>query len=55
MMMVIPKGYETSAADATPGAEAVAKMMEYNKNSSGTHYKVDGLRACELGARVLHQ
>jgi hypothetical protein len=31
MMMVIPKGYEWAAPDAVPSAEAVAKMMEYNK------------------------
>jgi hypothetical protein len=32
VMMVIPKRYETAAAYAAPGAEAMAKMMEYNKN-----------------------
>ena len=32
MMVVIRKGYETAAADAVPGAEAVARMMEYNKS-----------------------
>ena len=31
MMMLIPKGYEAAAPDAVPSAEAVAKMMEYNK------------------------
>ena len=31
MMMVIPEGYESAAPDAVPSAEAVAKMMEYNK------------------------
>jgi len=31
MMMVIPEGYESAAPDAVPTAEAVAKMMEYNK------------------------
>ena len=31
MMMMIPKGYESAAPDAVPSAEAVAKMMEYNK------------------------
>jgi hypothetical protein len=28
---VIPKGYESAAPDTVPSAEAVAKMMEYNK------------------------
>ena len=32
MMVVIRKGFETAAADAAPGAEAVARMMEYNKS-----------------------
>jgi hypothetical protein len=31
MRMVIPKGYESSATDAVPTAEAVAKTIEYNK------------------------
>ena len=30
MMMVIPERYESAAPGAVPGAEAVAKMMEYN-------------------------
>jgi hypothetical protein len=32
MMVVIRRGFETAAADAAPGAEAVARMMEYNKS-----------------------
>ena len=32
MMMVIPEGYESAAPDAVPSADAVAKMMEYNKS-----------------------
>jgi hypothetical protein len=45
MMVVIPKGYETAAADAAPGAEAVAKMMEYNKSlqKAGVLLGLDGL------------
>ncbi len=31
MMMVMPKGYESAAPDAVPTAEAVPKMMVYNK------------------------
>jgi hypothetical protein len=54
MMMVIPKGYETAAADAAPGAEAVAKMMEYNKNlqKAGVLLGFDGLLPPSTGARV---
>jgi hypothetical protein len=45
MMVVIRKGYETAAADAAPGAEAVAKMMEYNKSlqKAGVLLGLDGL------------
>ena len=54
MMVVIPKGYETAAADAAPGAEAVAKMMEYNKNlqRAGVLLGLDGLLPPSTGARV---
>jgi hypothetical protein len=54
MMVVIPKGYETAAADATPGAEAVAKMMAYNKNlqKAGVLLGLDGLLPPSTGARV---
>jgi len=54
MMMVIPKGYETAAADAAPGAEAVAKMMEHNKNlqKAGVLFGLDGLLPPSTGARV---
>jgi hypothetical protein len=45
MMVVIRKGYETAAADAASGAEAVAKMMEYNKSlqKAGVLLGLDGL------------
>ena len=45
MMVVIRKGYETAAADAAPGAEAVAEMMEYNKSlqKAGVLLGLDGL------------
>jgi hypothetical protein len=54
MMVVIPKGYETAAADAAPSAEAVAKMMEYNKNlqKAGVLLGLDGLLPPSTGARV---
>jgi hypothetical protein len=54
MMIVIPKGYETAAADAAPSAEAVAKMMEYNKSlqKAGVLLGLDGLFPPSTGARV---
>ena len=54
MMMVIPRGYETAAADAVPGAEAVAKMMEYNKSlqKAGVLLALDGLLPPSTGARI---
>ncbi|MGB6692122.1 MAG: YciI family protein [Terracidiphilus sp.] len=54
MMVVIPKGYETATADAAPGAEAVAKMMEYNKSlqKAGVLLGLDGLLPPSTGARV---
>jgi len=54
MMMVIPKGYETAAPDAVPSAEAVAKMMEFNKSlqKAGVLLALDGLFPPSTGARV---
>jgi hypothetical protein len=54
MMMVIPKGYESAAPDAVPSAEAVAKMMEYNKKlqAAGVLLALDGLFPPSTGARV---
>jgi hypothetical protein len=54
MMVVVPKGYETAAADAVPSAEAVAKMMEYNKSlqKAGVLLGLDGLLPPSTGARV---
>jgi hypothetical protein len=54
MMIVIPKGYETAAADAAPSAETVAKMMEYNKSlqKAGVLLGLDGLFPPSTGARV---
>jgi hypothetical protein len=54
MMVVIPKGYETAAADADLGAEAVARMMEYNKSlqKAGILLGLDGLLPPSTGARV---
>jgi hypothetical protein len=56
MMMVIPKGYETAAPDAVPSAEAVARMMEYNKSlqKAGVLLALDGLFPPSTGARVAY-
>jgi hypothetical protein len=56
MMMVIPKGYETAAPDAVPDANAVAKMMEYNKSlqKAGVLLALDGLFPPSTGARVAY-
>lgn len=54
MMMVIPKSYEAAASDAVPTAEAVAKMMEYNKalQKAGVLLALDSLFPPPTGARV---
>ena len=54
MMMVIPKGYESAAPDTVPGAEAVAKMTEYNKalQRAGVLLALDGLFPPSTGARI---
>jgi hypothetical protein len=54
MMVVIPKGYEVAAADAAPGAEAVARMMDYNKNlqKAGILLALDGLLPPSTAARI---
>jgi hypothetical protein len=54
MMMVIPKWYESAAPGAVPSAEAVGKMMEYNKalQKAGVLLALDGLLPPSTGARV---
>lgn len=54
MMIVIPKGYESAPPNAAPSAEAVAKMMEYNKalQKAGVLLGLDGLLPPSTGARV---
>ena len=54
MMMVMPKGYGSAAPDAVPGAEAVGKMMEYNKSlrQAGVLLALDGLLPPSTGARI---
>ena len=57
MMMVIPKGYETAAPDAVPSAEAVARMMEYNRalQKAGVLLSLDGLLPPSTGARISYR
>ncbi|HEY1215022.1 MAG TPA: YciI family protein [Bryobacteraceae bacterium] len=54
MMIVIPKGYESAAPNAVPSAEAVAKMMEYNRSlqKAGVLLALDGLLPPSTGARI---
>ncbi|MGO4214246.1 YciI family protein [Terriglobus sp. 2YAB30_2] len=54
MMIVIPKGYESAAPNAIPSAEAVAKMMEYNRSlqKAGVLLALDGLLPPSTGARI---
>ena len=54
MMLVIPRGYEKAAPDAVPSADAVAKMMEYNKSlqKAGVLLALDGLLPPSTGARI---
>lgn len=48
MMIVIPKGYESAAPDAVPGAEAVAKTRRVH---------LGAVQSCEtgMGQRILVQ
>ncbi len=57
MMLVIPKGYETAPPDAAPSADAVAKMMEYNKNlqKAGVLLALDGLLPPSTASRVSYK
>jgi hypothetical protein len=54
LMMVMPKGYESAAPGAVPSAEAVGKMMEYNKSlqQAGVLLALDGLLPPSTGARI---
>jgi len=56
MMIVIPKGYESAAPDAMPSADAMAKMMEYNKalQRAGVLLGLDGLMPPSTGARICY-
>lgn len=54
MMIVTPEGYGSAAPDVAPSAEAVAKMMEYNKSlqTAGILLALDGLLPPSTGARI---
>jgi hypothetical protein len=54
MMIVIPRGYQSAAPEAVPSAEAVAKMMEFNKRlqQAGVLLALDGLMPPSSGARI---
>jgi hypothetical protein len=57
MMMVMPEGYGSAAPDAAPSAEAVAKMMEFNKSlqKAGVLLALDGLFPPATGARISYK
>jgi hypothetical protein len=54
MMLMIPKGYESSAPGTMPSPEAVAAMMKYNESlqKAGVLLALDGLHPPSMGARV---
>lgn len=54
MMILIPKGYASAAADALPSLEAATKMMEYNMSlqKAGVLLACDGLLPPSAGARI---
>jgi hypothetical protein len=54
MVMAISEGHGSSAPDAAPGADALAKMMEYNKSlqKAGVLLALDGLFPPSTGARI---
>ena len=54
MMVVIPKAYESAAADFVPPADLVAKMTKYNESLSkaGVLLGLDGLTPPARGTRV---
>ena len=54
MMLMIPKGYESSPPGAMPPADAVAAMMKSNESlrKAGVLIALDGLHPPSMGARV---
>jgi hypothetical protein len=53
-MLMIPKGYEKTAAGTVPDAKAVEAMMKYNESlqKAGAMVALDGLHPPSMGARV---
>jgi len=54
MMLMIPKGYEKTAAGAMPDAKIVEAMTRYNQSlkKAGILLALDGLHPPSMGARV---
>ena len=54
MMLIFPKGYESSTPDHEPKAEAMVAMGRYNDSlrKAGVLLTVDGLHPPSAGARV---
>ncbi|MFC3651756.1 YciI family protein [Dyella humi] len=54
MMLMLPAGYRDAASDARPSAEAVEKMMRFNKSlqEAGVLLALDGLHPPSAGVRV---
>ena len=57
MLLVIPEGYERAAADVTPDAKAVERMMKYNEElaKAGVLLSLDGLHPPASGVRVSYK
>jgi hypothetical protein len=54
MLLMIPKGYESSTPGTLPDAKAVAAMMKFNQSlqQAGVLLALDGLHPPSMGARV---
>ena len=54
MMLMIPKGYESAAADFRPTPAAIVAMSKYNESlqKAGILLALDGLHPPSTGARV---
>jgi len=54
MLLMIPGGYEAAPPGTVPPAEAVEKMMRFNKEleEAGVLVTLDGLHPPSMGARV---
>ena len=54
MMLMIPGGYDQAAPGTMPEAEAVRRMMEYNRDlqHAGVLLGCDGLHPPSMGARI---